>query len=63
MAQRCSGHSAAEVIGSILLAGTMDLLVQPTLQPPKVPAAEVVIQSPQIVPGLLHELSGVKGGK
>src|ERR1022692_3569776 len=60
MTQRLPGDAAAQLARAVALARPVDLLVQPTLQPPEMADAEIGIKVAQIGAGLLHELGRVE---
>src|ERR1043166_1542207 len=60
MAERLSRDALAQFSGAIMLPRPMHLFVEPTLEPTEATAAEVSIEIAQVLPRLLHELSGVQ---
>src|SRR5437588_398865 len=60
MAERPAGDAADQVARPVALAGAVDLLVEPALEPAELAAAEVVVEVAQVLPRLLHELRRVE---
>src|SRR5262245_70625 len=68
MAQRLARHALAQFAGAPLLAGPVDFFVEPTLEPAELSLAKITVEIAELLPGLIHELSGVEvaervGGK
>src|SRR5438876_198007 len=58
---QCATRDAtAQLAGVVAVAGTMHLLVEPTLEPREFAAAEVAVEVAQVQAGLLHELRCVE---